>query len=130
MDVVRVKELRDNGMGASAIAKEMGIGRYRSFSKWRAFVLRLAGCQYSRKTSDQMTKLLISIILSAALFSNLALAQHKEAKVNPHRASGGNASDFPNEFLAGGRGSNKLQGSVMNSVYLGWPMRVSDTVTH
>ena len=25
-DVVRVKELRDSGMGASAIAKEMGIG--------------------------------------------------------------------------------------------------------
>ena len=22
------------------------------------------------------------------------------------------------------------RGSVMNSVYLGWPMRVSDTVTH
>ena len=58
---------------------------------------------------DQMNKLLVSIILSAALFSNLALAQHKEAKVNPHRTSGGNASDFPNEFLAGGRGFNKLQ---------------------
>ena len=27
VDVVRVKELRDSGMGASAIAKEMGIGR-------------------------------------------------------------------------------------------------------
>ena len=27
MDVERVKELRDNGIGASAIAKEMGIGR-------------------------------------------------------------------------------------------------------
>jgi hypothetical protein len=26
VDVVRVKELRDSGMGASAIAKEMGIG--------------------------------------------------------------------------------------------------------
>jgi len=25
---------------------------------------------------------------------------------------------------------NELAGSVMNSVYLGWPMRVSDTVTH
>ena len=88
---------------------EIFIEGYRSFSKWRALVLRLAGCQYSRKTSEQMTKLLVSIILSAALFSNLALAQHKEAKVNPHRTSGGNASDFPNEFLAGGRGSNKLQ---------------------
>ena len=27
MDVVRVKEVRDSGMGASAIAKELGIGR-------------------------------------------------------------------------------------------------------
>jgi len=27
VDVVRVKELRDSGLGASAIAKEMGIGR-------------------------------------------------------------------------------------------------------
>ena len=27
VDVCRVKELRDSGMGASAIAKEMGIGR-------------------------------------------------------------------------------------------------------
>jgi DNA invertase Pin-like site-specific DNA recombinase len=27
VDVVRVKELRDSGMGASAIAKELGIGR-------------------------------------------------------------------------------------------------------
>jgi DNA invertase Pin-like site-specific DNA recombinase len=27
VDVGRVKELRDSGMGASAIAKEMGIGR-------------------------------------------------------------------------------------------------------
>ena len=27
VDVVRVKELRDSGMGASVIAKEMGIGR-------------------------------------------------------------------------------------------------------
>ena len=27
VDVARVKELRDSGMGASAIAKEMGIGR-------------------------------------------------------------------------------------------------------
>ena len=27
VDVERVKELRDSGMGASAIAKEMGIGR-------------------------------------------------------------------------------------------------------
>jgi DNA invertase Pin-like site-specific DNA recombinase len=27
VDVVRVKELRDSGMGASAIAKQMGIGR-------------------------------------------------------------------------------------------------------
>ena len=27
MDVARVKELRDSGMGASAIAKELGIGR-------------------------------------------------------------------------------------------------------
>ena len=27
VDVERVKELRDSGMGASAIAKQMGIGR-------------------------------------------------------------------------------------------------------
>ena len=27
VDVERVRELRDSGMGASAIAKEMGIGR-------------------------------------------------------------------------------------------------------
>ena len=27
VDVEKVKELRDSGMGASAIAKEMGIGR-------------------------------------------------------------------------------------------------------
>ena len=27
VDVQKVKELRDNGMGASAIAKELGIGR-------------------------------------------------------------------------------------------------------
>ena len=27
VDVVRVKELKESGMGASAIAKEMGIGR-------------------------------------------------------------------------------------------------------
>jgi len=27
VDVTRVKELRDSGMGGSAIAKEMGIGR-------------------------------------------------------------------------------------------------------
>jgi DNA invertase Pin-like site-specific DNA recombinase len=27
MDVVRVKELKESGMGASAIAKELGIGR-------------------------------------------------------------------------------------------------------
>jgi hypothetical protein len=27
VDVVRFKELRDSGMGGSAIAKEMGIGR-------------------------------------------------------------------------------------------------------
>jgi len=27
VDVERVKELRDSGMGASAIAKELGIGR-------------------------------------------------------------------------------------------------------
>ena len=27
VDVARVKELRDGGIGASAIAKEMGIGR-------------------------------------------------------------------------------------------------------
>jgi DNA invertase Pin-like site-specific DNA recombinase len=27
VDVERVKELRDRGMGASAIAKQMGIGR-------------------------------------------------------------------------------------------------------
>ena len=27
MDVARVKELRDSGMGGSAIAKELGIGR-------------------------------------------------------------------------------------------------------
>ena len=27
MDVERVKELRDGGMGASAIAKKLGIGR-------------------------------------------------------------------------------------------------------
>jgi len=27
VDVERVRELRDNGMGGSAIAKEMGIGR-------------------------------------------------------------------------------------------------------
>ena len=27
MDVVRVKELKESGMGASAIAKELGIGK-------------------------------------------------------------------------------------------------------
>jgi len=27
VDVVRVKELKESGMGASAIAKEMGMGR-------------------------------------------------------------------------------------------------------
>ena len=35
VDVVKVKALRDNGMGASAIAKELGIGRasvYRALS--------------------------------------------------------------------------------------------------
>jgi len=31
VDVARVKELRDSGMGGSAIAKELGIGRARVY---------------------------------------------------------------------------------------------------
>jgi len=38
VDVQRVKKLRDSGMGASAIAKELGIGRA---SVYRAFTTRL-----------------------------------------------------------------------------------------
>ena len=44
MNVVRVKKLRDSGMGASAIAKQMGIGRTNERQCFRIGIVSLLLC--------------------------------------------------------------------------------------